>query len=43
MDLAQKKQETLSAEDSHRAAAPITQLRELELALIGGGMGDVQQ
>lgn len=43
MELAKLKDEMLLADRSDDATRSITQLQELELALIGGGMGDVQQ
>lgn len=42
MELAKFNDEIL-ADDFLKDVMPITQLQEFELALIGGGMGDVQQ
>ncbi len=43
MDIIKMKEETCAVDEAQRGAAPITRLQELELVLIGGGMGDVQQ
>ena len=43
MELASLKEEVCVGDRLNDSAAPITQLRELELLLVGGGMGDVLQ